>query len=240
MISKIFRVVKYFWARRSRESIISYYRSKGVYIGRDVYVKDPKFLSIDISRPSLIEIGDHVFLHKGLRILTHDYASWVFVNSLDDFIPSSGRVKIGNNVWFGENCTVLKGVNIGDNCVIGYGSVVTKNIPSNSVAVGIPAKVICSIEEYYVKRKVQYIDEAVDYALSIIERYNREPTIDDFKDDYPCFVDSRNIDKYSMMPYERVLKGAHFEKWQANHKAYFNGFEEFMKVVNSKRNGDKT
>src|SRR5690606_14629654 len=139
--------------------MIAYYKSKGVVIGKDVHVKDPKFLSIDISRPSLIEIGDHVFLHKGLRILTHDYASWVFVNSLDDFIPSSGRVKIGNNVWFGENCTVLKGVNIGDNCVIGYGSVVTKNIPSNSVAVGIPAKVICSIEEYYVKRKVQYIDE---------------------------------------------------------------------------------
>lgn len=224
------------WARRNSNSILNYYRNRGVKIGKGTLARYPKSIEIDTSRPSLIEIGEKVLLHKGFKLLTHDYVSRVFVNLYDDFIPSHGRVKIGDNVWFGQNCTVLKGITIGDNCVIGYGSVVTKDIPSNSVAVGIPARVICSIEEYYEKRKMQYINEAVDYALSIIERYDREPTIDDFKDDYTCFVDGRNIDKYSMMPYERVLKGQHFEKWKANHKAYFNGFEDFMKVVNSKRN----
>src|SRR5690606_5050230 len=220
--------------------MIAYYKSKGVVIGKDVHVKGPKFLSIDVSRPSLGEIGDHVFLHKGLRILRHDYASWVFTSLFDDFIPSSGRVKIGNNVWFGENCTVLKGFTIGDNCVVGYGSVVTKDIPPNSVAVGIPARVVCSIEEYYEKRKGQYVYEAIDYAKSIQERFKRDPTIDDFKDDYPCFVDKGNIDQYNMMPYGRVLKGRHFEKWKTNHKAHFNGFEDFMKTVNSKGNEGKS
>jgi serine acetyltransferase len=45
----------------------------------------------------------------------------------------------------------MGGVTIGDNCIIGAGSIVTKNIPSNSVAAGMPARVICSIDEYYHK-----------------------------------------------------------------------------------------
>lgn len=114
---------------------------------------DPKKIQIDISRPELLEIGENVFLHRGTIILTHDWASWCFVNSHNDFLPSHGKVKIGNNVWLGENVTILKGVTIGDNVIIGIGSVVTKDIPSNSVAVGIPAKVVGSYEEYYKKEE---------------------------------------------------------------------------------------
>lgn len=96
--------------------------------------------------------------------MTHDFASYVFVNKYNEFIPSHGKVKIGNNVWFGMNCTVLKGVTIGDNCIIGIGSIVTKDIPANSVAIGNPAKVVCSLDEYFEKRKKQYLKECVDYA----------------------------------------------------------------------------
>ena len=52
---------------------------------------------------------------------------------------------MGNNVWIGGNVTVLPGVSIGDNVVIGAGSVVTKDIPSNVVAVGNPCRVIKEI-----------------------------------------------------------------------------------------------
>lgn len=52
------------------------------------------------------------------------------------------RIVIGNDVWIGANATVLKGVCIGDGAVIGAGSVVTRDIPENAIAVGIPAKVI--------------------------------------------------------------------------------------------------
>ncbi len=51
-------------------------------------------------------------------------------------------ISIENNVWIGEKATILKGVSIGENSVIGAGSVVTKSIPANCVAVGSPAKVI--------------------------------------------------------------------------------------------------
>lgn len=50
--------------------------------------------------------------------------------------------KVGNNVWFGGNVCVIPGITIGDNTVIGAGSVVTKDIPANVVAVGNPCKVI--------------------------------------------------------------------------------------------------
>lgn len=71
------------------------------------------------------------------------------MNNADKF----GKIKIGNNVHIGINSIIMPGVTIGDNVIIGCGSVVTKNIPSNSVAVGVPARVIETIEEYYKKNK---------------------------------------------------------------------------------------
>ncbi len=56
-------------------------------------------------------------------------------------------VHIGNDCWFGASVTVCPGVTIGDNCVIGAGSVVTRDIPSNSFAAGVPCKVIREITE---------------------------------------------------------------------------------------------
>lgn len=236
MRKRISNMILNLWARRSSQSIIQYYRDKGIKIGKGSFCMHPKSLMIDTSRPSQIEIGENVFLHRGLTILSHDYASWVFLGLNGDFIPSQGNVKIGNNIWFGYNCTVLKGVTIGDNCIIGLGSVVSKSIPPNSVAAGIPAKVICTIEEYYEKRKREYVDEAIEYALCIRKNLNREPKVEDFYDDYPVFVDATNLHMYPDYPYDRVFKGDRFKKWKANHKAVFNGFEEFMIAVNKKAN----
>ena len=56
-------------------------------------------------------------------------------------------VHIGNDCWFGASVTVCPGVTIGDNCVIGAGSVVTRDIPSNSFAAGVPCKVIREITD---------------------------------------------------------------------------------------------
>ena len=56
-------------------------------------------------------------------------------------------ITVGNDVWFGGSCTVLPGVTIGDGCVIGAGSVVTRDIPANTVAAGNPCRVLRSISE---------------------------------------------------------------------------------------------
>lgn len=61
-------------------------------------------------------------------------------------LQSKGEVVIGNNVWIGDKATILAGVHIGDNVIIGANSVVTHDIPSNCMAAGMPAKVIKQLE----------------------------------------------------------------------------------------------
>ena len=230
MPNKLIDNIKKKLAFRTSEGALNWYRSKGVKIGEGTLIHRPSTVTIDISRPELIRIGENVLLHKGLTLMAHDYASRVFLNLYSDFIPSHGHIIIGNNVWFGQNCTVLKGVTIGDNSIIGYGSTVLHDIPANSVAAGTPAKVICTLEQYYEKRKRQFVLEAVDY-YKCIKASNKNPQASDFFDDYPVFVDGRNYDKYNF-PYSKVFrKKEQFEAWILNHKAPFASFEEFAKYA---------
>ena len=62
-------------------------------------------------------------------------------------LKSKGEIRIGRNVWIGDKVSIFGGVTIGDNVIIGAGSIVTHNIPSNSMAVGAPAKVVKQIQE---------------------------------------------------------------------------------------------
>lgn len=150
MIKRIIAIFKRFeklFAKRSSDSYINWLKRQGVKIGEGCQVKNPRDIFIDVTRPSLLEIGSHVFLHEKMSILTHDWTGWCFVPN-GYFIPSHKRTKIGNNIWFGEGAKVLSGVEIGDNCIIGAYSVVTRSIPANSVAVGSPCKVVCSIDDF--------------------------------------------------------------------------------------------
>ena len=61
-------------------------------------------------------------------------------------LKSKGEIKIGNNVWIGDKVTILGGVTIGDNVIIGANSVITKDVPSNSVIVGCAGKIVSKIE----------------------------------------------------------------------------------------------
>lgn len=96
----------------------------------------------------LIEIGDNVTIAPRAHILCHDASTKTFLN-----YTKIGRVTIGNNVFIGAESVVLPGVHIGNNVVIGANSTVTHDIPDNSVAVGSPAKVICTLDEYLKKEK---------------------------------------------------------------------------------------
>ena len=64
-----------------------------------------------------------------------------------------GNVIIGDNVFIGAETVVLPGVTIGDNCIIGANSTVSRNIPAGSVAVGSPARVVCSVSDYVGRNK---------------------------------------------------------------------------------------
>lgn len=232
-MKQIFNKLYKLYYTSSSKRYIKYLKLGGIKVGDGTFVLDPKKIQIDISRPELLEIGENVFLHRGTIILTHDWASWCFVNSHNDFLPSHGKVKIGNNVWLGENVTILKGVTIGDNVIIGLGSVVTRDIPSNSVAVGIPAKVVGSYEEYYKKRRENYVNECVEYAQAILAS-GKELTKEMFYDDYPCFVDGGNYQEYDY-PYHRIFNPIQFDKWKKYHKAIFKGFDDFVNFVKKRQ-----
>lgn len=219
------------YARTSTKSYIAYLRKCGIKIGDNLWVT-PKVetLSIDITRPSLIEIGDNVRLNQHLTILTHDGGFYVLKNKYNEFIAQSGRVKIGNNVYFGRHCTVFKNVTIGDNCIIGFGSVVSKDIPSNSIAVGAPARVVGTIENYYDKRQSKYIDEALDYARSIVERFGRRPVVEEFWEEFPLFVNGDEVDKYPTLPIKKQM-GQSYDIWVKNHKKVFEDFDAFLNAA---------
>lgn len=103
---------------------------------------------LDPSHCWLIEIGDNVTLAPRVHILCHDASTKSFLN-----YTKIGRVTIGNNVFIGAETVVLPGVTIGSNVVIGANSTVTHDIPDNSVAVGTPASIICTLDEYLGKEK---------------------------------------------------------------------------------------
>ena len=218
----------------SSEDCLNWYRSKGLRIGEGCTVRDPKDIQIDITRPELIEIGNNVLLHKGTIILSHDWAGRMLLKKYSLFLPSHGKVKIGNNVWLGENVTILKNVEIGDNVIIGTGSIVTKSIPSDSVAVGIPARVVSTIKDYYDKRKVESVEETIEYAIAIYES-GRTPVVEDFYDDYPAFVDGSNYKDYNY-PYSHIFSQEEFEIWKKKYKAPYSSFDAFLKAVEERIN----
>lgn len=107
------------------------------------------------SEPYLITIGDHTRINKNVQFITHDGSLWVIRHLYPEYKDADliKPIKVGSNVQIGNNVIILPGVTIGDNCIIGAGAVVTRDVPDNSVAVGVPARVIESIDEYVQKNK---------------------------------------------------------------------------------------
>lgn len=136
---------------------VKYLRQKGAKIGTGCSIAS----NVDFgSEPYLIIIGDNVRLTANVRIITHDGGLWVVRNLNEDYknVDLFKPVVIGDNVHIGVNSIIMPGVTIGNNVVIGCGAVVTRDIPDNSVAVGVPAKVIETIDEYTEKNKSMYVN----------------------------------------------------------------------------------
>lgn len=102
------------------------------------------------SEPYLISVGDNVSTARGVSFVNHDGGVKVLRNLYKDLSQADllGTINIGDNVFIGLNTTVLYGSMIGDNVIIGGHSVVKGNLKSNSVYAGVPARYICSLEEY--------------------------------------------------------------------------------------------
>ena len=103
---------------------------------------------------NLISIGNNVHLASNVRFLTHD-VSFVMMNKKygGGYNEMVGCIEIGNNVFVGSDVIILPNCKIGDNVIVGAGSLITKDVPDNSVVAGIPARVIETFETFANKRK---------------------------------------------------------------------------------------
>lgn len=92
-----------------------------------------------------VTFGDHVMVGPNCGFYTACHP--IDPQQRREGVEFARPITVGNDVWFGGGCTVLPGVTIGDGCVIGAGSVVTRDIPANTVAAGNPCRVLRSISE---------------------------------------------------------------------------------------------
>ena len=155
---------------------IKFWRSKGMQIGEGCEIYSSANFG---SEPYLIKIGNNVRINSNVKCITHDGGVWVLRNLKEERKKADifGCISIGNNVHIGTDAIIMPGVTIGNNCIIGCGAVVTKSIPDNSVAVGVPARVIETIEEYEVKNADRFIDtkgmdrqEKAEFLKEFIEK----------------------------------------------------------------------
>ena len=130
---------------------------KHVHFGKNVYAN----YNLTMVDDTHIYVGDNTMIGPNVTIAT---AGHPIDPALRDVQAQFNmEVHIGRNVWIGGGCVLLPGVSIGDNTVIGAGSIVTKDIPANVVAYGNPCQVIREIGEH--DRKYYYRDRKVDVEV---------------------------------------------------------------------------
>lgn len=147
MVRKIYR--KAYQLIVAKIAPVKYAQKIGVNLMGGVKIYGTVFWGTE---PWLITIGDKCHLTNGVKFITHDGGTLLFRHIIPD-LEITKPITIGSNCYLGNDVTLMPGVTIGDNCIIGTGAIVTKDIPDNSVAVGVPAKVIKSIDEYLEKIK---------------------------------------------------------------------------------------
>ena len=127
---------------------------KHCHFGKNVYCN----FNLTLVDDTHIYVGDYSKFGPNVVIATAGHP--ILPELREKAYQYNAPVKIGKCVWLGAGVIVLPGIEIGDNCVIGAGSVVTKNIPANCVAVGNPCRVIREINDhdkqyYFKQRKIE-------------------------------------------------------------------------------------
>lgn len=201
---------------------LSYLRRKGVSIGEGTAFFG--HVTVDSTRPCLVEIGKNCILTDGVILLTHSFDWAVLREKYHEVFSSSGKLVLEDNVFIGTNAVVLKGVKIGRNTIIGAGSIVTHDIPANSVAAGNPRRVIMSLDEFYEKRKRVYVEEAKAYAREMYLKTQQVPKIEDFWEEFLIFL-QRDAD-WGKLPVRGQL-GPAYTNFMAS-KPLYKSFKEFL------------
>jgi len=219
-------------SKASTEDYIKHLKKIGMSIGIDVSIYSPINTIIDEQYPTLIHIGNHVRITEGVKILTHDY-SWSVLKNCDEkpffgsIMGCAKPISIGDNVFIGMNSIILGGVSIGDNVIVGAGSVVTKSFGSNVVIAGNPARMICSLNDYYQKRRQLQLKEASDLAVSFYNKFHSRPPKSLFKEFFMLFSDGAIDHCYDSQLSLGKGKQSSLD-YMRNNKPLFKTFDDFL------------
>jgi acetyltransferase-like isoleucine patch superfamily enzyme len=145
------KIRKVYIARKYNDfNIAEYFRNQGAVVGEHNRIM---IRSLG-EAPFLVRIGSHCSISPGVQFETHDGGGWIFTGE-NPSLQRFGRIEVKDNCFIGVSCIILANVTIGPNSIVGAGSVVTKDVPANTVVAGNPARVIKTIEEY--REKVESI-----------------------------------------------------------------------------------
>jgi acetyltransferase-like isoleucine patch superfamily enzyme len=142
-------------ARLHRDPVL-YFRSQGAEIGEGVEIFGANLFTFG-SEPYLVSIGNQVTISHDVDFITHDGGLRI-ARARYPGAYLYGRIKVADRCFLGAHCVLLPGTKIGTGSVIGSGSIVTGEIPSGVVAVGVPAKAIKSVEDYIQETRHLWID----------------------------------------------------------------------------------
>lgn len=141
MVRRLFLWIRKHWLGIDDRSQLEIAIENGMKVGQDCHIMGECIL--DPGHCWLIEIGDRVTIAPRCHILAHDASTKRELGH-----TRIAPVTIGNDVFVGAGSIILPGVTIGNKVIIGAGSVVSRSIPDNSLAVGVPCRVIGSYEDY--------------------------------------------------------------------------------------------
>lgn len=105
--------------------------------------------------PKLIKFGNNVRVASNVSFVTHDDIHNMLNRKYNtsEFKENLGCIQVKNNVFIGSNSIILFDTQIGENTIIASGSIVTKDVPDNSIVAGTPARVVGTFDEYVQKRR---------------------------------------------------------------------------------------
>lgn len=161
---------KYETTKYNNFTIAEHFRKQGAQIGENCHIGIRSLAS----EPYLIKFGNHVAIAKGLTLITHT-SGWNFRDKIPD-LQLFGKIIIDDNTYIGANVTILPNITIGKNCLISAGAVVTKDIPDNSIAAGVPAKVIGNMDDFFPKiKKIWEVQRPEGYIPDLKQNKNYSP-----------------------------------------------------------------
>ena len=132
---------------------LSRYKKRGLQIADDCALYGMPFFG---SEPYLISIGSQVAISGKVVFITHEGGTWLLRNRPEyRGVRKFGRITVHDNCFIGYGVIIMPGVTIGPNSIVGAGSVVTKDIPPDTIAAGVPAREICGVEPYFEKLKAK-------------------------------------------------------------------------------------